>query len=45
MVSREVKAQLDEILPLIHRDFPYINSYNDLIAFLSQFWRKHSEKI
>jgi len=43
MVNREIKAKLDEVKKRLKYNFPFIDSYSDLIKYLIWFWETHYE--
>jgi len=43
MVSNELKSELGFVLEKIKKEYPFIDSYNDLINYLVWFWNKNNK--
>ncbi|MCD6148633.1 hypothetical protein J7J18_04630 [bacterium] len=43
MLKKETKDQLSEIISVIKENYPWINSYNDVIVYLIWFWKKNAK--
>ncbi len=42
-ITRETKAELDRILQILRKEYPFINSYADLINYLAWFWSNNNK--
>ncbi len=42
-ITKESKAELDRILKLVQKEYPFINGYADLVEYLVWFWCKNNK--
>ena len=42
-ISEECKAELSRILEIVRKEYPFVNSYSDLVNYLVWFWCKNNK--